>query len=115
MREGISIEVSAADRDRLERIVADGNSRQKHVRRARIILAMVEGCGTVEIMSPEKALAVPPRPGTRLGRPHACGPAILPVQAGAGSPCFANEPPTVREWPRNSATSSSPWFVTAMS
>ena len=39
MREGISIEVSAADRDRLERIVADRNSPQKHVWRARIILA----------------------------------------------------------------------------
>ncbi len=50
MREGISIEVSAADRDRLERIVADRNSRQKHAWRARIILATAEGCGTAEIM-----------------------------------------------------------------
>ena len=50
MREGIEIEVSAADRDRLERIVADRNSRQKHVWRARIILATAEGCGTAEIM-----------------------------------------------------------------
>jgi hypothetical protein len=50
MREGISIEVSAADRDRLERVVADRNSPQKHVWRARIILASGEGCGTAEIM-----------------------------------------------------------------
>jgi hypothetical protein len=50
MREGISIEVSAADRDRLERIVADRNSPQKHVWRARIILATAQGCGTAEIM-----------------------------------------------------------------
>jgi hypothetical protein len=50
MREGISIEVSAADRDRLERIVADRNSPQKHVWRARIILASAAGCGTAEIM-----------------------------------------------------------------
>ncbi len=50
MREGIEIEVGAADRDRLERIVADRNSRQKHVWRARIILATAEGCGTAEIM-----------------------------------------------------------------
>jgi transposase len=50
MREGISIEVSAADRDRLERVVADRNSPQKHVWRARIILASDEGCGTAEIM-----------------------------------------------------------------
>jgi hypothetical protein len=50
MREGISIEVSAADRDRLERIVADRNSPQKHVWRAKIILATAAGCGTTEIM-----------------------------------------------------------------
>ena len=50
MREGISLEVSAADRDRLERIAADGNSPQKHVWRARIILATAQGCGTAEIM-----------------------------------------------------------------
>jgi hypothetical protein len=50
MREGISIEVSAADRDRLERIVADRNSAQKHVWRAKIILATGQGCGTAEIM-----------------------------------------------------------------
>jgi transposase len=49
MREGITIEVSAADRARLEAIVADRNSRQKHVWRARIVLATAKGCGTVEI------------------------------------------------------------------
>jgi transposase len=49
MREGITVEVSAADRARLEAIVADRNSRQKHVWRARIILATADGCGTVEI------------------------------------------------------------------
>ena len=49
MREGITVEVSAADRARLEAIAADRNSRQKHVWRANIILATAEGCGTVEI------------------------------------------------------------------
>jgi hypothetical protein len=39
MRTGIEIEVSAVDRARLEAIVADRNSAQKHVWRARIILA----------------------------------------------------------------------------
>ena len=39
MREVIGIEVSAADRERLAAVVADGNSLQKHVWRARIILA----------------------------------------------------------------------------
>jgi hypothetical protein len=49
MREGITVEVSAADRARLEAIAADRNSRQKHAWRARIVLATAEGCGTVEI------------------------------------------------------------------
>ena len=46
MRKGIEIEVSAADRARLEGIVADRNSPQKHVWRARILLATADGCGT---------------------------------------------------------------------
>src|SRR5919204_1513509 len=50
MREGISIEVSAADRERLAAVVVDRNSPQKHVWRAQIILATAEGCGTAEIM-----------------------------------------------------------------
>jgi hypothetical protein len=50
MREGIRIKASAADRDRLERIVADRNNPQKHVWRALIILATVQGCGTAEIV-----------------------------------------------------------------
>ena len=50
MREGITVEVSAADRARLRAIVADRNSPQKHVRRAAIVLATAEGRGTAEIM-----------------------------------------------------------------
>jgi transposase len=50
MRKGIEIEVSAADRARLESIVADRNSPQKHVWRAQIIVATADGCGTAEIM-----------------------------------------------------------------
>ena len=50
MGEGISIGVSPADRERLAAVVADRNSPQKHVWRARIILATAEGCGTAEIM-----------------------------------------------------------------
>lgn len=42
--------VRAEDRRRLEAIVGDRNSRQKHVWRAQIILATAEGCGTAEIM-----------------------------------------------------------------
>ena len=48
MREGVTLR--AGDRGRLEAVVADRNSPQKHVWRARIILATAEGCGTGEIM-----------------------------------------------------------------
>ncbi len=38
MRTGVVVEVTAADRARLEAVVADRNSPQKHVWRARIVL-----------------------------------------------------------------------------
>jgi transposase len=50
MREGITVEVSAADRARLEAIAADRNSPQKHVWRAKIILATADGSGTTAIV-----------------------------------------------------------------
>ena len=50
MRPGIIVDVSTADRARLEAVVADRNSRQKHVWRARIVLLSGDGLGTVEIM-----------------------------------------------------------------
>jgi transposase len=51
MRNGISISVSAADRRRLETIVADRNTPQKHVWRARIVLLTADGLGTNGIMA----------------------------------------------------------------
>jgi hypothetical protein len=50
MHEGIRVEVSAAERGRLEAIVVDRNSPQKHVWRARIVLLTADGLGTNEIM-----------------------------------------------------------------
>ncbi len=50
MRTGIIVEVTAADRARLEVVVADRNSPQKHGWRARIVLLTADGCGTAEIM-----------------------------------------------------------------
>src|SRR5688572_23938309 len=50
MRKGIEIEVTAADRARLEAVVADRNSPQKHVWRARIVLLTANECGTADIM-----------------------------------------------------------------
>ena len=50
MRAGISITVTPEDRLRLEAIVGDRNAKQKHVKRAKVILATADGCGTNEIM-----------------------------------------------------------------
>jgi hypothetical protein len=50
MRAGIVVNVTRADRRRLEAIVSDRSAPQKHVWRARIILATADGCGTAEIM-----------------------------------------------------------------
>src|SRR6516165_10341854 len=45
MRRGITLTVDAADRARLEAVVADRNRSQKHVWRARIILLTADGVG----------------------------------------------------------------------
>src|ERR1700730_15668629 len=50
MRTGVTVYLSPTDRKRLQLIVDDRNSPQKHVWRARIVLASADGLGTVEIM-----------------------------------------------------------------
>ena len=50
MRTGIVVEVTTADRARLQTVMADRNSPQKHVWRAEIVLLSADGVGTVEIM-----------------------------------------------------------------
>ena len=50
MRAGIFVKVTLDDRRRLEAIVADRSSPQKHVWRAKIVLATADGCGTFEVM-----------------------------------------------------------------
>jgi transposase len=50
MRKGIAIDVTPQDRVRLNAIVQDRNSPQKHVWRARIVLLTADGLGTVAIM-----------------------------------------------------------------
>ena len=50
MRNGIHVNVSFAERTRLEAVVADRSSPQKHVWRARIIVLTGDGLGTAEIM-----------------------------------------------------------------
>ena len=50
MRKGIVVEVSADARARLEAVVADRKSPQKHVWRARIVLLTADGHGTAEVV-----------------------------------------------------------------
>jgi hypothetical protein len=50
MRTGIDVHITPADRERLLAILADRNSPQKHVWRARIVLMTGDGHGTAEIM-----------------------------------------------------------------
>jgi transposase len=50
MRAGIVVTVTPTDCRRLEAIVLDRSAPQKHVWRAKIILATADGCGTAEIM-----------------------------------------------------------------
>src|SRR5277367_3624197 len=47
---GITVHLSLTDRKRLRTIVEDRNSPQKHVWRARIVLATADGLGTSAIM-----------------------------------------------------------------
>ncbi len=50
MRTGISLDVSPADRRRLQALVRDRNTAQKQVWRAEIVLLSADGLGTVAIM-----------------------------------------------------------------
>src|SRR5918995_4024141 len=50
MRTGIWITLTASDRHRLEAIVGNRNTAQKHVWRAAIVLLSADGVGTTEIM-----------------------------------------------------------------
>ena len=50
MRTGVTVYLSPTDRKRLQAIVDDRNSRQKHVWRVRTVLATADGLGTATIM-----------------------------------------------------------------
>jgi transposase len=50
MRTGVTVQLSPTDHSRLQAIVDNRNSSQKHVWRARIVLCTADGLGTVEIM-----------------------------------------------------------------
>src|SRR6266851_5690783 len=49
MRKGIEVRLGPGDRERLEAVIGSGNSPQKHVWRARIVLLSADGVGTMAI------------------------------------------------------------------
>src|ERR1700682_4772290 len=49
MRKGIEVRLGPGDRERLEAVIGSGNSQQKHVWRARIVLLSADGVGTMAI------------------------------------------------------------------
>src|ERR1700737_3634937 len=50
MHERTNIQLSRSEGIKLEAVVSNRNSPQKHVRRAKIVLLTAAGCGTAEIM-----------------------------------------------------------------
>ena len=97
MRTGIVVEVTAAERDRLEAIVADRNSPQKHVCRAGIVLATADGFGTVAIMRhTAKSKTVVWRWQERFAREDVDG----PLRQG---PSLAWLSPSAQRWPSGSS------------
>src|SRR5580658_9461329 len=49
MRKGVEVRLGPGDRERLEAVIGSGNSAQKHVWRARIVLLSADGVGTMAI------------------------------------------------------------------
>lgn len=91
MRSGISFTLSTSDRLRLAALVADRNTPQKHVRRARIVLLSADGLGTHAIhacggrfQDRGLALAGPLRAGGRRWAPSGQDATSAHSAAGAG-------------------------------
>ena len=49
MRKGVEVRLGPGDRERLEAVIGSGNSPQKHVWQARIVLLSADGLGTMAI------------------------------------------------------------------
>src|SRR3954447_8530314 len=49
MRAGVEVRLDPGDRERLQAVIGSGNSTQKHVWRARIVLLSADGVGTMSI------------------------------------------------------------------
>jgi len=111
MHERTHIRLSAADRSELEAVVANRNSSQKHVWRARIVLLTADGHGTAEIMrATGKAKTVIWRWQERFGeegvaglwrdktRPSRIPPLSPEVAERVVALTLAGPPPTASHW-----------------
>src|SRR6267378_2638399 len=77
MRKGISITVTPADRVRLQSIIRDRNSPQKHVWRARIIVLSADSNGTIAIaraVGKGKTVGISPSSVRRMWKEHGLQP-----------------------------------------
>jgi transposase len=111
MRERTNIQLSATDRNELETVVANRNSPQKHVWRAKIVLLTADGHGTAEIMrATDKAKTVIWRWQERFGeegvaglwrdktRPSRIPPLSPEVVERVVALTLAGPPPTASHW-----------------
>jgi transposase len=111
MHERTNIQLSAADRKRLESVIGNRNSPQKHVWRAKIVLLTADGHGTAEIMrATGKAKTVIWRWQERFGeegvaglwrdktRPSRVPPLSPEVAERVVALTLAGPPPTASHW-----------------
>src|SRR5215468_7503273 len=111
MRERTNIQLSATDRNELESVVANRNSPQKHVWRAKIVLLTADGHGTAEIIrATGKAKTVIWRWPERFGeegvaglwrdktRPSRIPPLSPEVAERVVALTLAGPPPTASHW-----------------
>src|SRR5215469_4944075 len=111
MHERTNIQLSAADRKKLESVIGNRNSPQKHVWRAKIVLLTADGHGTAEIMrATGKAKTVIWRWQQRFGeegvaglwrdktRPSRIPPLSPEVAESVVALTLAGPPPTVSHW-----------------
>ena len=63
MRTGVTFQLSPGDRARLDKMVADCDTPQKHAWRSQIVLLSADGIGTMEIMRGQAGQRAVPLPG----------------------------------------------------
>src|SRR6516165_9926230 len=110
MRAGIVVNVTRADRRRLEVIVSDRSAPQKHVWRAQIILATADGCGTIEIMRRSgKAKPVVWRWQQRFMRRRVAARQDAQARQAAAAGCDRPEGHRPRDWPAAGRSDALDW------